>query len=146
MRRTPPWFAVAFVAAAQLTPGCATDRDARSRELVAVSHLATPPVGLLSVADDQTYSFTDSGRKSVSNGALSAAEFETLKSHVSSSALEALYAQREADSEICQRDGGGYIVTTSQGSACFLTASVREANARASLEFLSALFLRAAGP
>jgi hypothetical protein len=143
MLRAWSWFAVGSLATAELTLGCATDRDARSLELVAVSHLVTPPVGLLSVADDRTYSFTDPARKAVSKGTLSEPEFDTLKSHVSSSALTTLYASREADTEQCQRDGS-YIVTTTQGSACFIVANVREPNARASIEFFSMLFLWAA--
>jgi hypothetical protein len=144
MRTESSGFAFLLVFAAGLSGGCATDHDARSRELVAISHDAAPPIGLLSVADDGSYSFTDSERQSFTRGNLTPAEFETLKSHVSNSALEALYAQRESDPERCSSDSAGYFVTTTQGTACFVGAHISAANARASLEFFSQLFIQGA--
>jgi hypothetical protein len=144
MQRARPGFAFLFLGAVQLSLGCAAERDARSRELVALTHLATAPIGQLSAADDRTYSFTDWERNAVSSGKLSEADFQELETHLSDSALAPLYAAREEDSERCKNDGDGYVVTTSRGTACFVLATIRDPSARASLEFLSGLFRRAA--
>ena len=121
-------------------PACATDGDAKSRELVAISHLATAPVGSLSISDDRTYAFLDQTSKSEKRGTLSSAEFEKLRPRVARSALDALYAHRNADPDRCGLANDGYVLVSRAGTGCFVLSSLADAEARASVEFLVMLF------
>lgn len=134
------WRLGALLGALGFAPACAVDGDAKSRELVAVSHLATAPVGSLSVSDDRSYAFLDDTSKSEKRGTLSPAEFEALKPHVARAALDALYASRDADPNHCGRASDGYILVSPAGTGCFVLSALADAEARANVEFFAALF------
>jgi hypothetical protein len=133
------WRLGALVCALGLVPACATDGDAKSRELVAISHL-TAPAGSLSVSDDRSYAFLDDTTKSEKRGTLSSAEFEALQPHVARASLDALYAQRDSDPDRCGRASDGYILVSPAGTGCFVLSTVADAGARASVEFFATLF------
>ncbi len=126
--------------ASACAPGCAANRDAVSRELVAISHVASPPVGALSVADDGRYEFVDSTARTKHAGVLAAAELARLRSQVASPGLEAFYTQSASSPERCRQESASYVVGTRLGTACFVPGNVAEPEARARLEFFVALF------
>jgi hypothetical protein len=132
------WDVSAFVLAC--LPACAADGDAKSRELVAISHLAAEPVGSVSISDDRTYVFVSSTTKSESRGTLSPAEFDTLKAHVARSTLDALYTHRDADPDRCEVARDSYFLTSAVGTACFVLPAITDTEARAKLAFFAQLF------
>lgn len=126
-----------------LVAGCAANGDAASRELLAITHLAAEPVGLLSVSDDGTFSFLNWTSSSQTRGALSSAEFATLRAHLTPAKLEALYAQG-SDSGPCDQETNSYFLHTKAGVACFVVATVSDPAARATLDFFVELFAQKA--
>jgi hypothetical protein len=126
------------------TPGCASNHDAASRQLVAISHVASPPVGALSVNDDGRYEFVDSTARTKHAGVLPTAELARLRSQVASPGLDALYT-RAVNPDRCQRESTSYVVGTRLGTACFVEGDVREPAARARLEFFVGLFTEKSG-
>jgi hypothetical protein len=120
--------------------GCAANHDASSRELVAVSHVASPPVGALSVSDDGSYEFVDSTKRTKHTGLLSDAELARLRSQISSPGLEALYGHRAASPDRCEHESTSYVVGSRLGSACFVPGDVSDPGARARLDFFVTLF------
>jgi hypothetical protein len=144
MTRNRLLVAVAALASAA-TSGCAADHDAVSRELVAISHLASPPVGALSVTDDGHYEFVDSTARTTHTGVLPAAELARLRSQVASPGLDALYTQRAADPDRCEQESTSYVVGSRLGTACFVKGDVADPEARARLEFLVSLFTKTGG-
>jgi hypothetical protein len=121
-------------------PGCAANHDAASRQLVAISHVASPPVGALSVADDGHYEFVDSTARTKHTGVLPAAELARLRSHVASPGLDALYTHRAANPDRCQQESTSYVVGSRLGTACFVQGDVAEPASRARLDFFVTLF------
>jgi len=134
------WRWGALLCALAFVPACAADGDAKSRELVAISHLATAPAGSLSVSDDRSYAFLDDTSKSEKRGTLSSTEFEALKPHVARASLDALYTHRDSDPDRCGLASDGYILVSPAGTGCFVLSAVVDAEARASVEFFAALF------
>jgi hypothetical protein len=131
---------VAVALASAGAPGCAANHDAVSRELVAISHVASPPVGALSVADDGRYEFVDSSARTKHAGLLSAAELALLRSQVASPGLEAFYTQSASSPERCQHESTSYVIGSRLGTACFVESDIAEPEARARLEFFVTLF------
>jgi hypothetical protein len=114
---------------------------------MAISHLATAPVGSLSISDDGTYVFLDQTRKSEKRGTLSPADFEKLRPQVARTALDALYAHRDADPDRCGRASDGYILVSQAGTGCFVVSALTNADARARVELFATLFRqKAKGP
>ena len=134
------WRLGALGCALAFVPACAADGDAKSRELVAISHLATAPTGALSVSDDRSYAFLDDTSKSEKRGTLSSAEFEALQPHVARASLDALYAHRDSDPNRCGAASDGYILVSAAGTGCFVLSALADAQARANVEFFATLF------
>jgi hypothetical protein len=140
------WSKGALVLAVGLLSGCATQQDAKSRELVAISHLASEPVGTLSISDDKTYTYLPNG-KAERQGTLSSTEFDTLQPHVTRLALQALYAFGEANSDRCQLNGDSYTLNSVVGASCFLLANISDPTAHDNLQYFVTLFAdKAAAP
>ncbi|HEY5959538.1 MAG TPA: hypothetical protein VIV60_23440 [Polyangiaceae bacterium] len=77
-------------------------------------------------------------------GTLSSSEFDTLQSHTTRPALEALYAFAERDSEQCHSAPDGYYLDSMVGGACFVLANIADAHAREDVEYFANLFAQEA--
>jgi hypothetical protein len=132
------------VLAVGLLVGCSSGRDANSRELVAIVHLASTPAGSLSVSDDGSYTYLPDG-KAQRQGTLSPSEFETLQSRTARPVLEALYAFAEkVDSEQCQLVADGYYLNSVIGGACFVPSNISDTQANDTIEYFVSLFAQKA--
>jgi len=130
---------VGYALAPLAAPACAGGGDAVSRQLVAISHLATTQ-GSLAISDDGGYSFVDSSQERETHGQLSATEFEEVKLLVGEPGLSRLYGFRASDDEVCTTAADSYFLQSKMGTACFVVSDVTDSSAREDLDFLSALY------
>lgn len=130
---------VALVATA-----CASGGDANSRELMAISHQATPD-GSLSVNDDGRYSFIDSTKEIETHGTLTSAELADVKAHVVPAQLDSLYAHGNPIEKECAKVDDAYVLISKRGSACFVISTISDASAKSDLMFFVSLFNEKSG-
>lgn len=122
------------------TGGCATTNDAVSRQVVAVTHLATEPSGTLSVSDDKSYEFLAADGHAHRQGSLSDADFDALVDRTQN--LDSLYAEARPVAEDCLAAEDGYQLQSKHGTACFQmsTMTSSDSEARASLQFFMTVY------
>jgi hypothetical protein len=129
---------IAAVSVLSVLPSCASNHDASSREVIAITHLSTEPSGTVSVADDSTYSYLSATAKKQTQGMFTAAEFATVNSNAAD--LGPLYSHSAPDSEACTKAADGYVLISKVGSACFVVSSVSDPDPRATLDFFVTLY------
>lgn len=117
---------------------CASGGDAASRQLVAISRVATPS-GSLAISDDGAYSFVDSSKMRETQGKLSPVELDEVEAHVAEPRLSKLYGFR-ADDDACEGADDGYFLQSRLGTACFVRSTLADSSAQADLDFFSALY------
>jgi len=125
---------------AAFVSACAGGSDSKSRQLMAISHVASSPYGALSISDDGSYAFVDSEKKSETRGALSSSELDAVKDRVESPRLDDLYQQRNKDDDACAQSADGYVLSSRLGAGCFVPSAVNDKAAQEDLAFFMTLF------
>jgi hypothetical protein len=121
-------------------PACASDRDAVSRQLLAVTHHVGAPDGMLAIDEEGRWNFVDSAAKTETKGVLSSAELAELKVRLERPRLEALYAEKSQDDDRCGQLEDGYILISKVSVGCFVMSDELTATTREDLSYFVGVF------